>query len=60
MAVFVYRWQRQIKQLGQAEYLGKFNGAVGDYNAHVIAYPDVPWEDVSRRLWRGSGLPSTR
>ena len=56
LAVFVYRWQRQIKQLGQAEYLGKFNGAVGNYNAHAIAYPDVPWEDVSRRFVERLGL----
>ena len=56
LAVFVYRWQRQIKQLGQAEYLGKFNGAVGNYNAHVVAYPDVPWEDVSRRFVERLGL----
>jgi adenylosuccinate lyase len=56
LAVFVYRWERQIRQLGQAEYLGKFNGAVGNYNAHSIAYPDVPWEDVARRFVEKLGL----
>jgi adenylosuccinate lyase len=56
LAVFVYRWQRQIRQFEQAEYLGKFNGAVGNYNAHAIAYPAVPWEDVSRRFVSGLGL----
>jgi adenylosuccinate lyase len=56
LAVFVYRWQRQVRQLGHAEYLGKFNGTVGSYNAHVIAYPDVPWEDVARRFVSRLGL----
>jgi adenylosuccinate lyase len=50
MAVFVARWQRQYRQVEQAEYLGKFNGAVGNYNAHVATYPEVPWEAVSRHL----------
>lgn len=56
LAVFVYRWQRQLEQLDRAEYLGKFNGAVGNYNAHAIAYPEVAWEDVSRRFVNGLGL----
>jgi adenylosuccinate lyase len=56
LAVFVYRWQRQLKQLGQAEYLGKFNGAVGAYNAHAIAYPDAPWEDISKKFVERLGL----
>ena len=50
MAVFIARWQRQYSQIEQAEYLGKFNGAVGNYNAHVVTYPDVPWEAVARHL----------
>jgi adenylosuccinate lyase len=50
MAVFVARWQRQYSQIEQAEYMGKFNGAVGNYNAHVVTYPDVPWEAVARHL----------
>lgn len=56
LAVFVYRWQRQLRQLEKAEYLGKFNGAVGSYNAHVAAYPDAPWEDLSRDLIERLGL----
>lgn len=56
LAVFVYRWRRQIRQLEGAEYLGKFNGAVGNYNAHAMAYPDVDWEDVSRRFVGRLGL----
>ena len=38
------RLQRQIKQLAAQEFLGKINGAVGNYNAHLVAYPDVDWE----------------
>ncbi len=56
LAVFVYRWQRQVRQLAQAEYLGKFNGAVGNYNAHVMAYPEIVWEDVSRSFVERLGL----
>ena len=56
LAVFVYRWKRQLKQIEGAEYLGKFNGAVGCYNAHYIAYPKVEWEEVSRSFIEGLGL----
>jgi adenylosuccinate lyase len=56
LAVFVHRWRRQLKQIGGAEYLGKFNGAVGSYNAHVIAYPNAPWEDISKRFVERLGL----
>ena len=48
LAVFIHRWKRQIKLIRSIEYLGKFNGAVGCYNAHCAAYPDAPWEDISR------------
>ena len=56
LAVFVYRWQRQIKQATQLEYLGKFNGATGNYNAHVAAYPNVSWHDLARDFVRHLGL----
>lgn len=42
-----YRLERQYKQLGQLEILGKFNGAIGNYNAHLAAYPDVNWHGLS-------------
>ncbi|MGP4953634.1 lyase family protein, partial [Psychrobacter sp. T6-1] len=44
MANVAYRLARQIKQMGQVELLGKINGAVGNYNAHFSAYPDVDWQ----------------
>lgn len=56
LAVFCYRWNRQLDQLSQAVYLGKFNGAVGSYNAHVTAYPEAPWEHISRDFVEGLGL----
>ncbi len=56
LAVFVYRWRRQLNQLRAAEYLAKFNGAVGSYNAHAIAYPDADWETISKRFVERLGL----
>ena len=56
LAVFVYRWRRQMQQIECAEYLGKFNGAVGSYNAHAIAYPDADWQSISRGFVERLGL----
>lgn len=56
LAVFVYRWQRQLQQIEQLQYLGKCNGAVGNYNAHIAAYAHVPWEEVSRQFIERLGL----
>ena len=44
IANVLQRLRRQIKQLAAQECLGKINGAVGNYNAHLVAYPDVDWE----------------
>ncbi|SJM72448.1 adenylosuccinate lyase [Psychrobacter piechaudii] len=43
MANVAYRLARQIKQINELELLGKINGAVGNYNAHLSAYPEVDW-----------------
>lgn len=56
LAVFVYRWNRQLKLIRSQEYLGKFNGAVGNFNAHSIAYPKVDWEAVSYSFIESLGL----
>lgn len=50
MANVVYRFQRQRTQLAAVSLLGKINGAVGNYNAHLAAYPTVDWEDFARRF----------
>lgn len=44
MANVAYRLARQIKKIGQVELLGKINGAVGNYNAHFSAYPNIDWQ----------------
>lgn len=50
LAVFLFRLKRQLDQIDAQEYLGKFNGAVGAYNAHVIAYPEIDWPALSRQF----------
>ncbi|KZX53393.1 adenylosuccinate lyase [Halioglobus sp. HI00S01] len=44
VANVVARLRRQLKLIGEVEYLGKINGAVGNYNAHLSAYPEVDWQ----------------
>jgi adenylosuccinate lyase len=56
LAVFVHRWRRQLAQVRGAVLLGKFNGAVGTYGAHQVAYPEVPWIEVSRDFVESFGL----
>lgn len=56
LAVFVHRWDRQLDFIRRAEYLGKFNGAVGCFNAHVIAYPDANWEAIAQNFVTSLGL----
>ncbi len=48
MANVVYRLQRQRDQISNVTILGKINGAVGNYNAHLSAYPDINWEDFAK------------
>jgi len=50
------RLKRQINQLAKQEYLGKMNGAVGNFNAHVVAYPEVNWEQHSKDFIKSLGL----
>jgi len=56
MANFAARLARAAGAFGRVEILGKFNGAVGNYNAHVAALPAVDWRGQSRRLVEGLGL----
>ncbi len=56
IANVVYRLRRQIAQLRACELLGKFNGAVGNYNAHVVAYPDLDWAGITRDFVESLGL----
>jgi len=50
------RLQRQINQVKAVEFLGKINGAVGNYNAHISAYPEVDWEDNAKTFVTELGL----
>jgi adenylosuccinate lyase len=56
LANVLYRLQRQEKQLKNNEILGKINGAVGNFNAHLAAYPDFDWEQFAERFVRSLGL----
>ena len=50
LANVVYRLERQIAQVAAVPLLGKINGAVGNYNAHLSAYPNVDWEANAREF----------
>ncbi|MFC5437547.1 adenylosuccinate lyase [Rhodanobacter umsongensis] len=56
IANVVARLQRQRKQIAAVEISGKINGAVGNYNAHVITYPEVDWRAFSQRFVESLGL----
>ncbi|HIL43053.1 MAG TPA: adenylosuccinate lyase [Gammaproteobacteria bacterium] len=56
MANFAYRLSRQIEQLNQVKIMGKFNGAVGNYNAHLSAYPELDWQSISKEFIEGLGI----
>ena len=56
MANVVARLQRQRDSFAAVPLLGKINGAVGNYNAHLSAYPDVDWEAFAKRFVEGLGL----
>ena len=50
LAVFANRLERQSQNIANIQYLGKMNGAVGNYNAHLSAYPDLDWPEFSRKV----------
>ena len=56
MANVAYRLQRQINSIGTVSILGKINGAVGNYNAHLSAYPDLDWASLAESFISGLGL----
>ncbi len=56
LANVVYRLQRQQKQLKNGEILGKINGAVGNFNAHMSAYPSFDWESFAKKFVENLGL----
>jgi adenylosuccinate lyase len=56
LANVVYRLQRQQKQLVNNDILGKINGAVGNFNAHLSAYPAFDWENFAQKFVESLGL----
>ncbi|MDC0662035.1 adenylosuccinate lyase [Marinobacter sp. SS21] len=56
LANVVFRLQRQLKQIQGVELLGKINGAVGNYNAHLSAYPHIDWSANAKAFVEALGL----
>jgi len=56
LANVVARLQRAEKQFAAVEILGKFNGAVGNFNAHAVTYPDADWPAISHRFVESLGV----
>lgn len=55
-AVFAYRWKSILSLLKNIKLRGKFNGAVGNFNAHIVAFPEIDWINVSKRFVEDLGL----
>jgi len=56
LANVVARLTRAQQRFAEVEILGKFNGAVGNYNAHAVTYPDVDWPGISHRFVESLGI----
>lgn len=56
IANVVARLERQISQFANVQLLGKINGAVGNYNAHLAAYPNVDWPQIAQKFVEDLGL----
>ncbi len=56
MANVVYRLKRQYKQIADVQIMGKINGAVGNYNAHYSAYPELDWAEIAQNFVESLGI----
>lgn len=56
MANVAARLKRQIEAISKVQILGKINGAVGNYNAHISAYPDIDWQENATRFVESLGI----
>src|SRR5437016_13088055 len=56
LANVVHRLRRARRSIASVSLTGKMNGAVGNYNAHVAAYPDFDWERFARAFVESLGL----
>jgi adenylosuccinate lyase len=60
IANFVYRLERQAELFAGVTICGKFNGAVGNFNAHAVAYPEADWPAITNRFLDSLGLAPSR
>lgn len=56
LAIFVYRMNKLLNKIKAEKVSGKFNGTVGNFNAHLIAYPNIDWIQVSKEFVESFGL----
>jgi len=56
MANIAYRLERQFKQFTAVPIMGKINGAVGNYNAHISAYPELDWAEIAQNFVESLGI----
>ncbi|KAF4385306.1 hypothetical protein G4B88_026589 [Cannabis sativa] len=56
MAIFAVRLSRERRDISQVEIMGKFAGAVGNYNAHLVAYPSIDWPQIAEEFVTSLGL----
>lgn len=56
LAIFVYRLNKILNKIKQEKISGKFNGTVGNFNAHIISYPTVDWLKISKEFVESFGL----
>lgn len=56
LAIFVYRWQSILKLLKSINLRGKFSGAVGNFNAHIVAFPNLDWIKIGTEFVESLGL----
>ncbi|XVE99701.1 hypothetical protein REPUB_Repub03eG0223100 [Reevesia pubescens] len=56
VAIFAVRLSRERQEISQVEMMGKFAGAVGNYNAHLVAYPNINWPQIAEEFVTSLGL----
>lgn len=56
MAIFAYRLTGERCEISKIKMLGKFAGAVGNYNAHLVAYPDINWPQIAKEFVTSLGI----
>ncbi|XAR65895.1 Adenylosuccinate lyase [Bertholletia excelsa] len=56
MAIFAFRLSKERREVSQVQIMGKFAGAVGNYNAHMVAYPNINWPQIAKEFVESLGL----